>query len=154
MASYRRTRLRGNPKSSKFTSRSHALPRQSPQKVAREPCGNPKSCNFTSRSHARPRQSPQRVAREPCRNSMYFTLIYFTLCTMHLTRCTSLDVLHADLLHSVYYALHSVYYAPVYYALDTMHFNRCIMHFTLCTMRRCTMHSILCTSIDVLTLCT
>ena len=45
---------------------------------------------------------------------------------MHLTRCTSLDVLHADLLHSVYYALHSVYYAPVYYALDTLHFNRCI----------------------------
>ena len=58
MASYRRTRLRGNPKSSNFTSRSCARPRQSPQRVAREPCGNPKSCNFTSRSytHANPRK--------------------------------------------------------------------------------------------------
>ena len=63
MASYRRTRLRGNPKSSNFTSRSYTRPRQSPQRVAREPCGNPKSCNFTSRSRARPRQSTQRVAR-------------------------------------------------------------------------------------------
>ena len=40
MASYRRTRLRGNPKSSNFTSRSCARPRQFPQRVAREPCGN------------------------------------------------------------------------------------------------------------------
>ena len=46
---------------------------------------------------------------------MYFTLIYFTLCTMqftlctmNLTRCTSLDVLHADLFHSVYYALDTI----------------------------------------------
>ena len=62
MASYRRTRLRGNPKSSNFTSRSCARPRQSLQRVAREPCGNLKSCNFTSRSRARPRQSTQRVA--------------------------------------------------------------------------------------------
>ena len=41
---------------------------------------------------------------------MYFTLMYFTLCTMHLIRCTSLDVLqsivlHSDVLHSVYYTL-------------------------------------------------
>ena len=68
---------------------------------------------------------------------MYFTLMYFTLCTMHLTRCTSLDVLHPDLLHSVYYALHSVYYA-----LDTLHFNRCInaVYLILCTFSegRCT----------------
>ena len=35
MASCRPTRLRGNPKSSNFTS-------QSPQRVAREPCRNPK----------------------------------------------------------------------------------------------------------------
>ena len=35
--SYRRTRLRGNPKSSNFTSRSYTRPRQSPQRVAREP---------------------------------------------------------------------------------------------------------------------
>ena len=90
-ASYRRTRLRGNPKSSKFTSRSYTRPRQSPQRVAREPSGNPQklqlylafgrsttpihakgctgtlwdpqSSNFTSRSRARPRQSTQRVAR-------------------------------------------------------------------------------------------
>ena len=41
-------------------------------------------------------------------HSMYLTLIYFTLCTMHLTRCTSLDVLHADLFHSVYYALDTI----------------------------------------------
>ena len=55
----------------------------------------------------------------------------YTLCTMHLTRCTSLDVLHADLLHSVYYALHSVYYA-----LDTLHFNRCInaVYLILCVL--------------------
>ena len=63
MASYRRTRLRGNPKSCNCTSRSYTRPRQSPQRVAREPCGNPKSCNFTTRSCTRPRQSPQRVAR-------------------------------------------------------------------------------------------
>ena len=68
MASCKRTRLRGNPKSSNFTSRSCARPRQSPQRVPRERCGNPKICNFTSRSYTRPRQSPQRVAREPCRN--------------------------------------------------------------------------------------
>ena len=62
--------------------------------------------------------------------------MYFTLCTMHLTRCISLDVLHADLLHSVYYALHSVYYAPVYSALDTLHFNRCInaVYLILCVL--------------------
>ena len=59
MASYRRTRLRGNPKSSNLTSRSYTRPRQCPQRVAREPCGNPQSCNFTSRSCARPRQSRQ-----------------------------------------------------------------------------------------------
>ena len=60
----------------------------------------------------------------------------YTLCTMHLTRCTSLDVLHSDLLHSMYYALHSVYYAPVYYALDTLHFNRCIyaVYLILCVL--------------------
>ena len=68
MASYRRTRLRGNPKSNNLTSRSCARPNQFPQRVAREPCGNPKSCNFTSRSYTQPRQSPQRVAREPCGN--------------------------------------------------------------------------------------
>ena len=44
-----------------FISRSRARPRQSTQKVAREP-KNPKSSNFTSRSRARPRQSTQRVA--------------------------------------------------------------------------------------------
>ena len=55
---------------------------------------------------------------------------------MHLTRCTSLDVLHADLLHSVYHALHSVYYAPVYYAIDSLHFNRCInaVYLILCVL--------------------
>ena len=68
MASYRRTRFRGNPKSSNFTSRSYTRPRQSPQRIAREPGGNPKSSNFTSRSDTRPRQSPQRVAQEQSSN--------------------------------------------------------------------------------------
>ena len=68
MASYRRTRLRRNPKSSNFTSRSCARPRQSPQRVAREPCGKPKGRSFTSRSYTRPRRFPQRVVREPCGN--------------------------------------------------------------------------------------
>ena len=61
-------------------------------------------------------------------NSMYFTLMYFTLCTMHLILCTSLDVLQSDVLHSVYYALdsmHSDVLHSVYYALDSMHFTRC-----------------------------
>ena len=71
MASYRRTRLRGNPKSSNFTSRSCARPRQSPQTAAPEPCGNLESCNFTSRSGARPRQSTQRVARRPDKLQLY-----------------------------------------------------------------------------------
>ena len=71
MASYRHTRLRGNPKSSNFTSRSHARPRQSPQRMPREPCGNPKSCNFTSRSVARSHQSTQRVARGPSKLQLY-----------------------------------------------------------------------------------
>ena len=63
--------MRGNPQSSNFTSRSHARPRQSPRRVAREPCGNPKSCNFTSRSVARPHQSTQRVARGPSKLQLY-----------------------------------------------------------------------------------
>ena len=44
MASYRRTiGCAGSLKAcSNFTSRSRARPRQSPQRVAREPCGNPK----------------------------------------------------------------------------------------------------------------
>ena len=64
-------RTRGNPAGTRkvatccnLTSRSHARPRQSPRRVAREPCGNPKSCNFTSRSVARPRQSMVRIARD------------------------------------------------------------------------------------------
>ena len=63
-----RTDVLGSRKVANFTSHSHARPRQSPQRVAREPCGKPKSSNSTSRSHARPRHSPQRVAREPCGN--------------------------------------------------------------------------------------
>ena len=55
MASYGRTRMRGN---SNFTSRSHARPRQSPQRVAQEPCNNPKSSKFTSRSNARLSTTP------------------------------------------------------------------------------------------------
>ena len=46
---YRCTRLRGNPKSSKFTSRSHALPRQSPQRVATSP-------RVRTLDHANPRK--------------------------------------------------------------------------------------------------
>ena len=57
---------------------------------------------------------------------MYFTRMYFTLCPMHLTRCTSLDVL---LLHSVYYTLctmlctlDSAYI--VFCVLDPMYFSK------------------------------
>ena len=72
---------------------------------------------------------------------------------MHLTRCTSLDVLHSDLLHSVYYALQSMYFT-----LWTMHLTRCIsldvlhsdvLH-SVYYFTQCTMHLILCTSVDVL----
>ena len=68
MASYRRTRLRGNPKSSNFSLRSHARPRQSPQRIPREPCENPKSCKITSRSVVRPHQS---MARGPQKLQLY-----------------------------------------------------------------------------------
>ena len=96
---------------------------------------------------------------------MYFTLMYFTLCTMHLTRCTSLDVVHSDVLHSVCDALHSMYFTLMYFTLCTMHLTRCtsldvlhsdVLHsvyYTLCTMV-CTLDSacivlylILCTSL-------
>ena len=43
-----------------------------------------------------------------------FTLMYFTLCTMHLIRCTSLDVLHSD-----FDALHSMYFTLMYFTLCT-----------------------------------
>ena len=45
---------------------------------------------------------------------------------MHWTRCTLIDVLHSDVLHSVYYALDS----------DVLHF----VYYTLCTML-CTLDS-------------